>query len=346
MPGPAFGHEPCNVTQKRPAEATLLYSAACRVRRLPDASYSRRSPRRPREVGAKPTRSRHCKRRARSLGPWTCSGPGPVTELRPGKTCAAAVTIRESGNLASGDVLFRRGDAGRSPTLLRSASLALPFPGAAALMLRADRVSFAYRADRPALVVDDVSLAIAPRRSGRPARTERLGQDHAAQDAGRHADARRRAAIQLDGRPLAELVAAASSRAASRVVPQETHAPFDFTVLDIVLMGRYPHLGAFALEGPDDLAIARRALAATGTSAFEARAVRHAQRRREAARRDRQRAGAEPGAAAARRADGVARPRLSARSAALLAALNRDERHDDGAVDARSESGGGAVPAA
>ena len=48
------------------------------------------------------------------------------------------------------------------------------------------------------------------------------------------------------------------------VVPQETHAPFDFTVLEIVLMGRFPHLGAFALEGPEDLAIARRALAATG----------------------------------------------------------------------------------
>ena len=33
------------------------------------------------------------------------------------------------------------------------------------------------------------------------------------------------------------------------VVPQETHAAFDFSVLEIVLMGRYPHLGAFALEG-------------------------------------------------------------------------------------------------
>ena len=46
---------------------------------------------------------------------------------------------------------------------------------------------------------------------------------------------------------------------------------FDFTVLDMVLMGRYPHLGPFALEGADDLAIARDALAATGTGAFEAR---------------------------------------------------------------------------
>ena len=56
------------------------------------------------------------------------------------------------------------------------------------------------------------------------------------------------------------------------LVPQETHAAFDFSVLDVVLMGRFPYLGPFALEGPDDLAIARQALAATGTADFEARA--------------------------------------------------------------------------
>ena len=54
-------------------------------------------------------------------------------------------------------------------------------------------------------------------------------------------------------------------------VPQDMHAPFDFSVLDIVLMGRFPHLGAFSLEGPEDLAIARRALEETGTAEFEAR---------------------------------------------------------------------------
>jgi iron complex transport system ATP-binding protein len=55
------------------------------------------------------------------------------------------------------------------------------------------------------------------------------------------------------------------------VVPQETHSAFDFTVLEIVLMGRYPHLGAFELEGADDVAIAREALAATGTATLESR---------------------------------------------------------------------------
>ena len=55
------------------------------------------------------------------------------------------------------------------------------------------------------------------------------------------------------------------------MVPQETHLAFDYSVLEIVLMGRYPHLGPFELEGPSDLEIAREALAATGTAALEHR---------------------------------------------------------------------------
>ncbi len=62
----------------------------------------------------------------------------------------------------------------------------------------------------------------------------------------------------------------------------------------------------FEVEGPRDLAIARRALAATGTAAFEDRLVRHAQRRREAARHHRRRAGAD--LATAEPVDGVGDP--------------------------------------
>ena len=76
--------------------------------------------------------------------------------------------------------------------------------------------------------------------------------------------------VMLDGRPLVEWSARQIARHVA-FVSQDTHAPFDFTVLDIVLMGRYPHLGAFTLEGPDDLAIARRALSSTGTAEFEHR---------------------------------------------------------------------------
>jgi iron complex transport system ATP-binding protein len=56
------------------------------------------------------------------------------------------------------------------------------------------------------------------------------------------------------------------------VVPQETHLAFDYTVLEIALMGRYPHLGAFELEGPTDLAIAHDSLARTGTAELASRA--------------------------------------------------------------------------
>ena len=55
------------------------------------------------------------------------------------------------------------------------------------------------------------------------------------------------------------------------VVPQETHLAFDYTVFEMVLMGRHPHLGLFELEGPRDFAIARDALRATGTTALESR---------------------------------------------------------------------------
>ena len=56
------------------------------------------------------------------------------------------------------------------------------------------------------------------------------------------------------------------------VVPQETHPAFDYTVMEMVLMGRHPHLGRFELEGPSDLALARDSLAATGTDHLAGRA--------------------------------------------------------------------------
>jgi iron complex transport system ATP-binding protein len=76
--------------------------------------------------------------------------------------------------------------------------------------------------------------------------------------------------VRMDGRPIEELTRRELARRIA-VVPQETHTTFDFSVIDMVLMGRYPHLGAFELEGASDQAIARDALAATGTAALEAR---------------------------------------------------------------------------
>jgi iron complex transport system ATP-binding protein len=48
------------------------------------------------------------------------------------------------------------------------------------------------------------------------------------------------------------------------VVPQDSVVAFNFTALDIVLMGRNPHLSRFQLENPKDLSIAKKALKLTG----------------------------------------------------------------------------------
>jgi len=79
-----------------------------------------------------------------------------------------------------------------------------------------------------------------------------------------------RGSVTLDTTPLTRLSRAALARRMA-VVPQETHLAFDYTVLEVALMGRYPHLGAFEIEGPRDYAAARQALAATGVEAFEDR---------------------------------------------------------------------------
>lgn len=76
--------------------------------------------------------------------------------------------------------------------------------------------------------------------------------------------------VTLDDMPLAARDRRRTARRMS-IVPQETRPAFDYTVLEIVLMGRYAHLGPFELEGPEDFAAARRALQATGTERFEKR---------------------------------------------------------------------------
>jgi iron complex transport system ATP-binding protein len=70
--------------------------------------------------------------------------------------------------------------------------------------------------------------------------------------------------VTLDGASLASIPRRRLARRIA-VVPQETHLAFDYRVIEIALMGRYPYLGPFELEGPEDVAAARRALAATGT---------------------------------------------------------------------------------
>ncbi len=57
------------------------------------------------------------------------------------------------------------------------------------------------------------------------------------------------------------------------VVPQDTSVAFPFTAEDVVLMGRFAHLGAYGFEGEHDFAVARAAMRATGTLPFAKRFI-------------------------------------------------------------------------
>jgi len=139
-------------------------------------------------------------------------------------------------------------------------------------MLRASDVSFAYPARRgvPPPIVRGVTLDVArgsltgllgPNGCGKTTLLKLLS-GVLAPDAGE---------VTLGGARMTTLTRREVARRIA-VVPQETHPAFDYTVMEMVLMGRHPHLRAFRLEGPDDLAIARDALAATGTAHLAERA--------------------------------------------------------------------------
>jgi cobalamin transport system ATP-binding protein len=57
------------------------------------------------------------------------------------------------------------------------------------------------------------------------------------------------------------------------VVPQETAIELPFSVLEVVLMGRSPHLGRFGFERAEDLTIAHRVMAQTGVSELVTREI-------------------------------------------------------------------------
>ena len=57
------------------------------------------------------------------------------------------------------------------------------------------------------------------------------------------------------------------------VVPQEPRFELPFTALEIVLLGRHPHLSGLAFESAEDVAIARQALARVDAGALADRAI-------------------------------------------------------------------------
>ncbi len=128
-------------------------------------------------------------------------------------------------------------------------------------MLQAADVWFGYDADKP--VLRGVNLTVpragiigilGPNGSGKTTLLRMLAGTRQPQ----------RGAVMLDGAPLTRFSRAALARRMA-VVPQETQLAFDYTVAEVAMMGRYPHLGAFEIEGPADLAVIEETLTSTGT---------------------------------------------------------------------------------
>jgi len=71
--------------------------------------------------------------------------------------------------------------------------------------------------------------------------------------------------IELLGAPLAALAPRERARRLA-VVPQEPAIELPFSVLELVLLGRHPHLAGLAFESDDDLERARAALARCGVA--------------------------------------------------------------------------------
>ncbi len=131
-------------------------------------------------------------------------------------------------------------------------------------MLRAAEVSFAYGPGQAGLHGVSLDVArgdlvgvIGPNGSGKTTLLRLLGGLLPAAS-GR---------ITIDGREVARMTRRDLARRIA-IVPQETRLSFEYSVLEVVLMGRFPHLGPFELESPEDVTIARDALAATGTLAL------------------------------------------------------------------------------
>ena len=79
--------------------------------------------------------------------------------------------------------------------------------------------------------------------------------------------------IAVFGDDLRSLASKARARRIA-VVPQETHPVFEFTVEEIVRMGRAPHLGFLGIEGPRDAAVALESMESCEVAHLRARSFR------------------------------------------------------------------------
>jgi iron complex transport system ATP-binding protein len=78
--------------------------------------------------------------------------------------------------------------------------------------------------------------------------------------------------IFLEGESLAGMRRSQVARGVA-MVSQESYFQFSFSVLQVVLMGRFPHLRRFRFEGQRDMEVAQEALKITDTLAFADRDI-------------------------------------------------------------------------
>ncbi len=125
-------------------------------------------------------------------------------------------------------------------------------------VLRFDDVSFAYRQSRVfsgfsfRLQDGEMMAILGPNGSGKTTLV-RLAVGYLQPSGG---------AISLTGRRLGEIPARERARTVA-VVPQDTQLAFDFTVREVVHMGRAPHLGLLGIETEHDRGLADAAMKRT-----------------------------------------------------------------------------------
>lgn len=135
-------------------------------------------------------------------------------------------------------------------------------------MMVVDSISFRYHKD---WVLHDVSFqvnrgdftgVIGPNGSGKTTLLKILSYELAPQ----------KGQVLLEGIPMKKRQRTEIAKKIA-IVPQETHFLYPFSALEIVLMGRTPHLGHHLFESDQDLEIARKAMERTETLPFADRAI-------------------------------------------------------------------------
>jgi len=139
------------------------------------------------------------------------------------------------------------------------------------LVLRADRIRFAYEGSEWSLKLDELVLGqermvciVGPNGSGKSTLLRLLaGLGEAISGV-----------IMLDGRPLSQM----SRREIARRIgflPQESPSLFDYTVEDVVMMGRYVHGEGFGAVTPEDRRAVGHALECVDIAALRHRPLSH-----------------------------------------------------------------------